>query len=67
MTLTTEQSRALVDAIADAPSENILGELRQVATREHVLDASGSFLELLIALRQAKLTRRKDVKRGPSA
>ena len=57
MTLTTEQSRALVDAIAAAPTLEALTDLRRVATREHALDVHGSFLELLIELRQEKLAR----------
>ena len=57
MTLTVEQSRALIDAIALAPSDDVLGELRRVARREHGPDIHGSFLELLIELRQEKLAR----------
>jgi len=57
MTLTVEQSRALIEAIAIAPSDDVLGELRRVATREHGLEVHGSFLELLIELRQEKLAR----------
>ena len=57
MTLTVEQSRALIDAIALAPSDDALGELRRVARREHGPEIDGSFLELLIALRQEKLAR----------
>jgi len=55
MRLTTEQSRALVDAIAAAPSLDTLADLRRVARREHALDVRGSFLELLIELRQERL------------
>jgi hypothetical protein len=51
----TAQSRALIEAIAVAPSEDVLGELRRVARREHGLDVCGSFLELLIELRQERL------------
>ena len=57
MTLTVEQSRALIDAIALAPSDDVLGELRRAARREHGLDIHGSFLDLLIELRQEKLAR----------
>jgi hypothetical protein len=57
MTLATEQSRALVDAIAGAPSLAILADLRRVARREHALDVGGSFLEMLIELRQERLER----------
>jgi len=57
MTLTTEQSRALVDAIATAPSLDALADLRRAAAREQRLDVRGSFLELLIELRQEKLAR----------
>ena len=58
MTLTPEQSRALVDAIATAPSLDALADLRRVATREQRLDVRGSFLELLIELRQERLEQR---------
>lgn len=57
MTLTPEQSRALVDAIATAASLEILAELRRSARREHALDVRGGFLELLIELRRDALTR----------
>ena len=57
MTLTVEQSRALIEAIAIAPSHDVLGELRRVAAREHSLEMHGSFLEWLIDLRQEKLAR----------
>jgi len=56
MTLTTEQSRALVDAVACAQSLNTLAELRQLVRREHGLDVRG-FLETLIELRQERLER----------
>ena len=55
MTLTTEQSGALVAAITAATS---LAELRHVARREYGLEAGGSFLELLIDFRQEKLDAR---------
>ena len=57
MTLTLEQSRALVDAIATAASVEVLAELRRVARREHALDVRGGFLELLIELRRDTLMR----------
>ena len=57
MTLTLEQSRALVDAIANAASVEVLAELRRLARREHALDVRGGFLELLIELRRDTLTR----------
>ena len=56
MPLTAEQSRALIDAIATAASLESLTELQQVARREHLLDARGGFLELLIAVRLDALT-----------
>jgi hypothetical protein len=55
--LTTEQSRALVDAIATAASLEALAELRRLVRRERLLDVQGGFLELLIALRHDTLTR----------
>ena len=56
MTLTVvEQSRAPIEAITLAPSGDVLGELRRVARREHGSELHGSFLELLIELRQEKL------------
>ena len=63
MTLTPEQSRALVDAIATAPSLDALADLRRVATREQRLDARGSFLELLIEIREEKLAREGSARR----
>ena len=57
MPLTAEQSRALVDAIATAPSVDALADLRRLASREQMLNVSGGFLELLIALREDMLTR----------
>ena len=59
MTLTTEQSRALVDAIAAAPSLDTFADLRRVARREHALDVRSSFLELLIELRQERLEQQR--------
>ena len=57
MTLTTEQSRELIDAIATAVSVEALAELQRLARREHLLDLRGGFLELLIAVRHDNLTR----------
>jgi hypothetical protein len=57
MTLTTDQSRALIDAIATAASVKALAELRRAARREHLLDLRGGFLELLIAVRHDNVTR----------
>ena len=57
MTLTAEQSRALVDAIATAASTDALAELGRLARRERLMDVGGGFLELLIALRHDTLTR----------
>jgi len=57
MTLTTEQSRSLVDAIAITASLESLVELQRLARREHLLDPGGGFLELLIAVRHDTLTR----------
>ena len=57
MPLTADQSRALVDAIATAPSVDALADLRRLASREQMLNVSGGFLELLIALREDMLTR----------
>ena len=57
MTLTAEQTRALVEAIAVAPSDDALQELRRVARHEHGFDVRGSFLELLLEYRQEKLAR----------
>ena len=50
MTLTAEQSRALVDAIVAA-----LETLRRQMRRRWGLDLRGGFLELLIELRAVKL------------
>ena len=58
MTRTAEQCCALVEAIAVASSVAGLDELRQYAQREFGLDVHGSFLELLIELRQEKLARK---------
>ena len=57
MTLSAEQVRALVDAIAAADSADVLDELRRQARREFGLDTRGGFLELLIDVRLAKLER----------
>ena len=58
MTRTAEQCCALVEAIAVASSVAGLDQLRQDAQREFGLDVHGSFLELLIELRQEKLARK---------
>ena len=58
MTRTAEQCCALVEAIAVASSVAGLDELRQEAQREFGLDVHGSFLELLIELRQEQLSRK---------
>jgi len=60
MTLTAEQSRALIDAIATAASVEALADLQRLARREQMLDVRGGFLELLIALRHDMLTRARD-------
>jgi hypothetical protein len=57
MTLTVEQSRALIDAIFVADSADVLGELRCQARRELGRDVDGSFLELLIDVRLSTLER----------
>jgi hypothetical protein len=57
MTLTTEQSRSLVDAIATTASLEVLVELQRLARREHLFDPGGGFLELLLAVRHDTLTR----------
>lgn len=57
MTLTVEQSRALIDAISAADSADALGELRRQARRELGRDVDGSFLELLIDVRLSTLER----------
>jgi hypothetical protein len=57
MTMTAEQSRALIDAIAVAPTPDALEELRRQVRRECGLDGRGSFAELLIEVRLEKLAR----------
>ena len=57
MTLTSEQSRAIVDAIAIAPSADALGELRRDVRREYGPDVRGSFAEVLLDLRAEQLAR----------
>jgi hypothetical protein len=57
MTLTTEQCRALIEAIAVASSIDALATLRCAVRREHGLDVQGGFVELLIELRREKLER----------
>lgn len=57
MTLTAEQSRAFIEAIATAPSIDALRVLHRQATRECGWEIRGSFLELLIEVTQEKLAR----------
>lgn len=57
MTMTPEQCRSLIDAIAAAASSDVLAELRRGVRREQGFDVRGSFVELLIDLRQEKLAR----------
>lgn len=57
MTLTAEQYRALVEAIAVAASPDVLAALRGVVRREQGLDLRGSFAEVLIELREERLMR----------
>jgi len=57
MTLTSEQSRAIVDAIAIAPSVDALGKLRRAVRREYGPDVRGSFAEGLLDLRAEQLAR----------
>jgi hypothetical protein len=57
MTLTVEQSRALIDAIFVADSVDVLAELRRQARCELGRDGDGSFLELLIDVRLSTLER----------
>lgn len=56
MTLNAEQSRALVDAIAAAPSSVALADLRLEARRAGLFDAGGGFLEVLMGLREYRLS-----------
>ncbi len=56
MPLNTDEFRALVDAIALAPSADALSDLRVDVRREYGADVAGSFIELLLALRAEKLT-----------
>jgi hypothetical protein len=55
MAQTAEQTRALIDAIAGADSLDILSDLRRQVRLECGPAARGSFVELLIDVRQAKL------------
>ena len=55
MTLTTEQYRALIEAIAVASTIEALVALRRVVRREYGLDAEGGFVESLIQLRHQRL------------
>jgi hypothetical protein len=59
MTLTAEQCLARVEAIAVASTIAGLDELRQDAHREFGLDVRGSFVELLIDLRQERLEQQR--------
>ena len=60
MTLTTEQYRALIEAIAVASTLEALAALRAVVQREQPgPDVRGGFVEMLIELRQERLTRPK--------
>jgi hypothetical protein len=59
MTLTVEQSLALIDAIVVADSADVLSELRRQARREVGQDVGGSFLELLIDFRRSRLLIRR--------
>ena len=56
MTLTAEQSRALVDAIATAPSSVALADLRLEARRAGLFDVGGGFVEVLMGLREYRLS-----------
>ena len=57
MTLTSEQSRAILDAIAIASSVDALAELRRDVRREYGPDVRGSFAEVLLDLRAEQLAR----------
>ena len=57
MTLTAEQSVALVEEIAAAPSSEALEELPRRTRREYGLEMLGSFAEILIDLRRTSLAR----------
>lgn len=57
MTLTTQEYRALIDAIAAAPSLDALSALRSEVRREHGFDIQGGFVEVLLELRLVKLAR----------
>ena len=57
MTLNTQESRALVDEIALAPSAASLSDLLVDVRREYGADVRGSFIELLLALRAQALER----------
>ena len=56
MSLTTEQYRALVNEVAAAPSISELAALRLEARRAGVLEIRGSFLEVLMGLREHRLS-----------
>jgi hypothetical protein len=57
MTLSSEQSRAIIDAIATAPSADALGTLRRAVGRAYGPDVRGSFAEVLLDLRAEHLAR----------
>ena len=57
MSLTPEQYVALVNEVAAAPSISELASLRLEARRGGVLEIAGSFLEVLIGLREHRLSR----------
>ena len=57
MTPSNEPYRALLDGIAVASTVADLAELRAAWRRERRDDGEGGFVELLIDVRQAKLTR----------
>ena len=59
MTLSAEQCCALVEAITLESSVAGLDELRQAARREYGREVRGSFVELLIELRQHRLDQQR--------
>jgi hypothetical protein len=56
MSLTTEQCRSLVNEVAAAPSISELATLRLEARRAGMFDVRGSFLEVLMGLREHRLS-----------
>jgi len=56
MSLTTDQYRALVNDVAAAPSMSELAALRLEARHAGVLEIRGSFLEVLMGLREHRLS-----------